>query len=184
MDSTLWAAIIGGGVAYISLVISKEQKISDFRQALIDSLRLESSTCVSLLIKLHSYLLMKSEGNEIGINDVLPDIAELNIALNSLHMRLNPKNKDSKDLMLAIEEIENYFNSTEGVLEELKPLIDKIRPLSKIILKNEWDRARDGETWFRASKIIAGTVVILGLLYAAFLAANISFYEPISIAIS
>lgn len=166
MDSTLWAAVIAGLIACLSLIISKEQKISELRQEWIDALRAECAASISSLIKIHSYLLMLSDGKKITIEDALPDIAQLNISLNSLHMRLNPKNIDSKNLIIAIEDIENFFDVGIRDTEKLKNLINNLRPLSKIVLKNEWERSKKGEPWFRLSKAASIVIFLSAASYA------------------
>ncbi|MBB2495949.1 hypothetical protein [Aquipseudomonas ullengensis] len=165
MDSTIWAAVIAAAIAFLSLVIAKEQKVSEFRQTWIDSLREEVANTISNLILLHSALMRKADGDSVTANDVSPYIASVNVAMSSAHMRLNPADKDGADLIRALEDVENFFNREVANCEELQVLIDSIRPAAKVVLKNEWERVKRGEFIYRCCLGLALVSLALSLIY-------------------
>jgi hypothetical protein len=91
------AALIAGLVSLLGLIISKEQKTSEFRQAWIDSLRAETSAFISHTNALYGVLNPKSRvGNPREIWKIsYEDLIGINVASTSIRLRLNVKERSS-----------------------------------------------------------------------------------------
>ena len=58
------AAIIAGVVSFLSLIISKEQSISDFRQQWIDALRKDIAIIVGRVVAIHGESIVEHKENQ------------------------------------------------------------------------------------------------------------------------
>src|SRR5437667_10151195 len=58
------AAIIAGAVAFLASVFSKEQKVSEFRQTWIDSLRNDLAELISIVLQVADELLVRQKRGE------------------------------------------------------------------------------------------------------------------------
>jgi hypothetical protein len=168
------AALIAGAFSFFSLVSSKETKVSEFRQAWIDSLRNDIAVYVARLQTIYPIVVLSSK---IGAhnNDMkmkIMDIhAEAKVAYNSIQLRINREEKDPKakkineDFISALDDANNSFeNAKYDVLEKLlTDVVKKATPL----LKMEWSRVRDGEPGYINAKRFALFISVGALISAA-----------------
>jgi hypothetical protein len=176
------AACIAAVVSFLALVISKENKTSEFRQAWIDGLRQDLSQFAANLRRLEAqptYFDWKTltsstlkevleAGNERALR---PDFfAENRLRLlqsrYAIRLRLNPGEANGVALLAQVDKaLEAYYSSVD-VEEELERLMNLAQPF----LKQEWERVKKGEPVFRASVVIAkwltGILAALALLGA------------------
>jgi len=169
------AALIAGFFSYLNLIIAKEQKTSEFRQAWIDDLRKEISELISsanmLYILFHNrYTVEKKEPDEKFSKLTGPYLTNTISALTSISLRINPDDKDpvlrryNQDLLEKLDELLEY-NKKERFKKIIKLLPD-IKKLSKPILKAEWERVKKGEALYRRVRKFAAAVLIGGLITA------------------
>lgn len=117
------AAIITGLLSLVGLIISKENKTSEFRQQWIDSFREEISELIGRLevILLHGRLLhfeVKNSGGVITpqlLNDCMEKIKNEVKEAHSLHrkllLRLNPKeHHDIRGITGRLRDVVNFVN--------------------------------------------------------------------------
>jgi predicted nuclease with TOPRIM domain len=86
-------------------------------------------------------------------------------------LRLNPKEKaeeekePTKAVLEALKKLEETFSSAKPRFDELKPLVETLVNNAQIILKENWDRVREGERVYRnaliAAKVLMFIVIIL-----------------------
>lgn len=166
------AAMITAFVSWLGLIISKEQKISDFRQAWIDALRVEISAVVAHVNAIHgSAAAQLSSPAEIW-NVAREDYVKLNQAEANIRLRLNPNEKECLAVLASIEKLEAHL--TQGYLDHC--VIDQIEKQlvadAQMLLKKEWGRVRTGEPVFMWSKrlllifIGVGIVLTIGSVVA------------------
>ncbi|WP_372943251.1 hypothetical protein [Shewanella sp.] len=153
-------AFIGFLVAVTTAVIAKEQKVSEFRQAWIDSLRNESSELIGIaysltvqMEKIKSIKKDKKNNKEIlhgDLNDAYLLRLELYIKLRSLSSKII--------LRLNIDEHEELIKSLNDLnsihLEDIDPEVqflqlNNLKSLLQPILKSEWEKVKKGEFIFR-----------------------------------
>lgn len=167
------ASLIAGLVSLLGLIISKEQKTSEFRQTWIDSLRAEISALISHANAIHGAFIAKSpeEGPSSVWKNVREDFVGINQATASIRLRLNGKERPSQAILKTIEDIEKLFKP--GTLPDITKLngIEK-RLVNEVnfVLKAEWGRVKEGEPVFQFAKYLAFAVVtftlVLGIVAA------------------
>lgn len=162
------AAVIAALVVFISTVLSKEQKTSEFRQAWIDELRNDVAQYVSGTVEFAALysLRKKRSSDEVGLlEDNFDAIRELQSIEYRIIFRLNPVKHS--DLIAKIKALRRQMISlnAQGVagngVEEA--ITAAITTDCNYILKAEWERVKKGEAGFRFVKWAAMAIAALGL---------------------
>jgi len=183
-DGATGAALVAALVSLLGLVISKEQKVSEFRQAWINDLR----TClVSYIAELNSVLdnvRLIQAGKLSDVSQLAAIYKSLNAANHGIKLRINYNEETSTELLEIMDEIErlaqSYANLSQDKLEVLEK---KFLEAAKDLLKNEWARVKRGEPAFRCMKwalLCALIVVSAGQLWDMFSPLSSSNVEPIA----
>ena len=164
------AATIAGLVSLLGLIIGKEQKISEFRQAWIDDLR---KCLIAYLVNINAIsdaLRLKKAGSQFDNQALLENYKLLNEASHGITLRVNAEEKPAKTLLKSMLEFEVIAN----VNSDLTP--DKIRAIeehfvqaSKDLLKFEWKRVKRGENTFVWTKAIVAAAMISMICLLAYL---------------
>ena len=159
---TLLVVIITGAISVVGLVISKENKISEFRQSWINDLRDSLSQLSAQFYKINSI-------NELALmsqKSSLDDIYELNLKKSEVLLRINNgkkkrKNKDEDDLIEYIDVIYNklILQKTYDIETDYTPFINS----SSSVLKNEWERVKKGELKYVILTCFFGTLFLITL---------------------
>lgn len=164
------AAIIASFFSFLGLIIAKEQKTSEFRQAWIDSLRDEITQLIASANAIHGAMTsQKLESTASAWSVVRADFVAINEAAAKVRLRLNPNEKLSKGILAKIEEIEvllspgGYPDYTELNQKE-KELVSK----ASALLKDEWRRVKQGETTYRVAKWGVGLAMLALVAVVAF----------------
>ncbi|MCD9503950.1 hypothetical protein GLP37_17415 [Photobacterium phosphoreum] len=185
----IFTAMVAGFFAFMNLVSSKEQKVSEFRQEWIDSLRNSISVYISSL----SYLsILYKHRNDEGVdktstlleftksvNDVY---LKLNESYNDILFRINPSEKNKKtiavndDFLKALEETRRLYMTADffGAVKACDELRHKTKPL----LKYEWIRVKTGEPSFRFWKGFSIFILLCGFSLSLF--SGYSLYDKVS----
>jgi hypothetical protein len=173
MLGVMFAAIIGGFFSLMNLVSSKEQKVSEFRQNWIDSLRESISSYIASLYYISTLYehYVKQHPDKKDRFEMTKGVEETYLLVNKMYndiiFRINDNEtkpelkKLNDDFLLALEESRELFNKNE--LKEAKLSCNKIREHTKPLLKNEWKRVKTGETTYRYSKYFAIIILIIGI---------------------
>ena len=157
------AAIMGAVVSLLSLIISKENKTSEFRQAWIDSFRSDVAEAISSASLLNAFF-SNNKYSEAS-PDFLTAWSRTSAAFARIELRLNVTEPDHEAMATLIRRAEMMIKSgsvgnySRTVAEELQ---DEVVALSQRIMKYEWDRVRSGEASFVIAKWI--TAIAVGLL--------------------
>lgn len=165
---TIVAAVIAAVISLAGLIISKENKVSEFRQAWIDALREEVAAVLTHAHVLYmSYLLkVNQQAPAATWQKVREDLVNLNSAGAKIKLRLNPKEESSRAVLRALEAHEKLFPN-EGAIPDLDTLESsesKLLTCTQVVLKEEWRRVKWGEYFYRA--VTVGTaLLVLGGLY-------------------
>lgn len=178
------AAVIAGSFSYLNLINSKEQKVSEFRQVWIDSLRSSISeyiTNLTHLSHLYKFLLEKKEKDDHEMFKETSDIySKVNSTYNDIIFRINPdeEDKDGKQLndnfLTALESTRTVYN--EMLFTEAQEKCEELRKATKPLLKYEWKRVRNGEPSYKRAKKISAIILTVGL-FLAFLGLGLIFYS-------
>jgi hypothetical protein len=160
------AAIIAGLVAFLGLVISKEQSVSEFRQQWIDELRKDIAIIVGCVTRIHGESIA-GHNNQTLWDKVKVDFTRFNRVIVRIRLRLNPAEKRGKEeqatkaVLDALKELESIFGSKEPQFHRLQPLVETLVTNSQTILKENWDRVREGEPTYQKAKSNAVTFTIV-----------------------
>lgn len=151
--SSLIVAVIGAAAAGLGLVISKENKISEFRQAWIDGLRTDMSDLMTFYCELDGVL----------INDVTEKtiVDRINLSASKIRLRLS-SNKPTEAEEVFLDLISKEILSGSPTLP---PAVFKrwYFKYGSIILKSEWNRVKKGEIKYKICSYISGAVLLISL---------------------
>ena len=150
------AALVAGGVSLAGLLISNQSKVSEFRQQWIDALRND----VALLI---------THAHEIRAADTVDEVASsfpiVNEVTSRIELRLNPKEKESQAVLVAMAELRTAIHSTD----DFTPVDLRVRELTRatqVVLKKEWRRVKTGEFAYRwVFRSVFASVLLLGSVW-------------------
>lgn len=148
------AAIIAAAAAVVGLVITKENKTSEFRQNWIDGLRNELAELMEYYLRLQTCEYSERVSVRNKINFLAAKI-RLRISSNT------PTTEEKKLLDLINNQMVSIY-SVSSVTE-----VEKMYFLySSSILKSEWERVKRGEKKYRIAVTIA--YLILGVFTSYF----------------
>ena len=159
--------IVGAMISFIGLIITKEQKISEFRQKWIDYIRDDISNLMGYLTQFSVSFELATQGDmnntkgKIFIKENILTISKIETLMKRITLRLN----SSKDKLLidTLEEIEKVI-ITPGRMYEDGCLENEMKKLSKQshkLLKTEWERVKKGEPIFKITKVVVFCVSLL-----------------------
>ncbi|WP_210502226.1 hypothetical protein [Pantoea ananatis] len=161
--SEAWAAIIaalvGAIAATLGLVITKESKISEFRQIWISELRGLLTSYSSKMSVMNSL----GDGPEEKYEEKIEAIGRLT---SEIKLRLNYSNPsiDEKELL---EKMFLLAGKVSNSLEIFLPLVKEFDVAAFKVLKGEWNRVKRGEIKYR--------LCLYGCLFAISLSSIIIF---------
>jgi hypothetical protein len=159
------AALIAGLISLLGLIISKEQKVSDFRQAWIDALRSDIAAVITHAQSIHGAYLAGHPSKAELWRSVREDFVGVNEAWARIRLRLNPKEEPSIAVLQVLKEHESVFQgSGPPDLSRLENIDQRLLDTTQAVLKKEWTRVRSGERTYRISKWSAIVIVVLSLL--------------------
>ena len=164
------AAIIAGLVSLLGLIIGKEQKISEFRQAWIDELRKLIGSYLVHINAVSDSIRLRKAGEEIKASDLVANYKSLNEASNGIILRVNDSEPTTKRLIDAMKSFEKLAEKSDELTpDNIKVSETEFIAASKALLKFEWQRVKKGETAFVVTKYVVGLVIVL-LVVILFLA--------------
>jgi hypothetical protein len=173
--SAIIVAFIAGLFSFLNLVLSKEQKVSELRQAWIDGLREDLAAhiaavfAVKYLVDAYQY----QHGRRLKYVDLAEAISEPHLqASTTFHrilLRLNPGDTSTaqKELIEELNKLRKCFIAEK--YEKACNCTPAIREKGQSVLKAEWERVKQGEPIFRWSKRVAllfvfSVIALLGFL--------------------
>ncbi|WP_143029175.1 hypothetical protein [Rhodoferax sp. OV413] len=149
------AALIGGVIAFLGLVIAKENKISEFRQAWIDGLRAELADFLAYA-ELVAGARTAKFGSPIDLyKEAHPHFAGYKTAGSSIRLRLNSEEALCQSILKAMDQLDDALGKSPMDMSECQTCENEIIEASKLFLKQEWGKVRLGEPIFRATKRFA-----------------------------
>jgi hypothetical protein len=165
------AALIAGYFSFVTLINSKEQKTSEFRQNWIDSLRKEISEFTASVYFLKFYYQQGAKNTDPDFINGLKEIHNKYVSSSTailLRINANETNKYLKAVNDA------FLSALSGVLDSVNAsrydeattrcnaLVDKAKPL----LKEEWKRVKAGERSYKVIKYFSISLFAGAFMYA------------------
>lgn len=169
------AAFVTGSIAVVGMLISKDQKTSEFRHAWIQEFRNELARYISLSKgKQSTKALVEFAQSEFGYEKALQlkeaslqkDYRELQESRYRIHLLANIK--EHKDILEAVD---NIFALSAGTkkIDSKATYYDDLISISQRHLKKEWIRVKTGEPLFRVVKAVAIAVFTFSILVLFFI---------------
>jgi len=174
---TILAALIAGAVSLVAITLSKEQKISEFRQAWIDALRADLA---SFLSSARAFARAMDARNVHGVESkdpgktlfTLEKVGEIRATAAEsyyrIKLRLNPGEADHKELLRllwqAIDDQNAVLKGDGAVQRDVLAAVDRAADFAGPVLKAEWKRVKEGEKPYRSIRVSATIIVVLALL--------------------
>jgi hypothetical protein len=169
------AAAIAGLVVFISTVLTKEQKTSEFRQVWIDEIRKDIAQYiagVSEIVAIHGFKVGDNDAYKKFLDDNFKMIHELQTIEHRIFLRLNPNEHQA-----LVEQVKNFRKNmlqahqqaNRGEREE--QLTKQLLDATKEVLSFEWKRVKAGEPTFRRVKwgaFITLVCLLIALVLALF----------------
>ncbi len=161
-------AVIAALVSVLGLIIAKEQKVSDLRQAWIDTLRNDLALYISHLNSMHSSLWANGSyehgsSPEESWRVSKEDYSGANETLARILLRLNPE--EHVKLVELVKSLDSEFRP--GCLPNAKTLDslehDTVEE-AQVVLKKEWERVKHGEPIYRIAKYSLIALFVLGFV--------------------
>lgn len=172
------AAIIAAIVSLIGLIIGKEQKTSEFRQAWIDALRAELIKYMTTLNAIADATDIKYPDQPAKLAALTPHYSKLNEATFGVMLRLNDKEPKSRAVLAAMNDFHALAQDEQTLIpENIRPVEAALLTASKDLLKYEWKRVKRGEWTYRVSKWVSFLIVI-GLVGFAVLQSRVASDPP------
>lgn len=162
------AALIAGAIAFLSSVLSKEQKTSEFRQAWIDSVLEDIAEFIGAMESLTGSLWFHftTAGRDVALSYLAsaePQIRTLLGTYYRVRLRLNPE--EHRNLLSALEQLQKLW--VKGDIPDRDQVDTLVRNIEKIghdALKAEWNRVKRGERPFYITKYFSLAVFVLALV--------------------
>jgi len=148
------AALIVLFSGWLQQKISRASTVSGYRQKWIQDIRKAFSEYVDELEKLSDLASANSEsGYSFGARStVLEDTRPVRKSRNYLRLYTNPGEQEHLDLLKKAKSLESYLTDTareDLKLNEYERRRDELTKAFQDILKEEWDRVKMGELWWR-----------------------------------
>ena len=185
-------ALITAFVSLVGLIISKENKTSEFRQNWIDELRKDVAEYVAMSSE-HAFYYMHSwsqinqveanaeehgdseytaDGKRAKVNEFYAQESHVVDTLYSrIILRLNPT--EHEELITALQSSYNTYTSflnadSEMRRQELNTQLGQsnreLRNITVKVLGATWNKVKEGEPYFNRAKKLAGAIVVLLVL--------------------
>ena len=150
------AALIAGLVSLLGLIISKEQKTSEFRQAWIDALRSELSAVIAHANAIHGAGAARLETPAELWKVVRVDFVGINEATAKIRLRLNPKEPQATTVLATIEALEQLLAPGQSMdYAQINAIEKRLVKEAQVLLKEEWRRVQAGESTYRIARFTA-----------------------------
>lgn len=158
------AAVAAGYFGLLGLIVTKDAKTSDLRQAWIDALRSDASNVVAQIEALASLNGQAGVGDEWRKAQAAFRVSEV-----SVRLRL-PQDVTSKQAVHCLDQLSGHIDrgdwSSAAIAKACRSFVDAMQP----ILKEAWEHVKRGESWFRGVKAASILLIALGAGSVAYLA--------------
>lgn len=167
------AALIGGFFTLVSLIISKEQKTSEFRQEWIDSLRQEISAHIAASITLSAMREYQTVSDEDFLKSASEEQQRVSSTFTAIKLRVNPNEsgdnlkKLNNEFLKKLERCRSLYNDSHW--KEARTCCNELTLAAIPMLKAEWERVKRGESiyiWTKRAAVGVSVLALVGAIWA------------------
>lgn len=179
------AAVVAGLFSLISLIISKENKVTEFRQTWIDAQRNDLAEVLALAAALEAAPLEKRAENLAAFDRcfariLLRDNPKASVKREHRFVgkislrwpskddwrvlrisRLRERPNPWRDVTISIGRLRRELSSAKLNSHSIYRCKRQVIIASRKLLKNEWDIVKDGEAWFAITRRTVGSFVVI-----------------------
>lgn len=169
MDSgIILTAVIGASAATIGVVVTKDSKISEFRQQWIDSLREDVAALCSVSVALYYGNVRYSMQDRMEVRPVDTDslTQEANRFGYRVRLRLDPIKPPASDLIEAMDRLVHLASHAQEPFDAVNQAVELVLDKTRVVLDDAWRNVRRGEPRFRWTFRFACTALLSSLLWA------------------
>jgi chromosome segregation ATPase len=174
-------ALVAGAFSLLGLVVSKENKVSEFRQEWIDALREDIAEFVAQSQEIHVELVEYISERVKDYSEHLQRTRDSRIALNKAatrtKLRLNQAEIDNEPLMKAMKRLQDLLEDPDRNVESFRgkfgPVSVEVEKNAAMVLAREWKRVKEGERGYRRAKVLAYTALLTSLAAALLLSKTV-----------
>jgi hypothetical protein len=166
------AALIAAFIGFVGLVISKENKTSEFRHAWIDALRADIGVMIANANAIRGAMVAEHASKQDLFSETKDLFVTINQAATSIRLRLNPKERECQVILEKIAEYEKFMDRSPIDISACQECEKALIASAQVFLKKEWLRVRDGEPIFTFAKWIGFIAASVMLTWLAFTWAN------------
>jgi hypothetical protein len=168
---TILVAFVAGAFSLLNLTVSKENKISDFRQAWIDALRDDIATFVAQSQWIYTQVGEHVYGNNPDYANYLASVKDTMMAMNQastrVKLRLREEERNPKALMEGMKKLQDYLErpptSRDALSEAFRDSSREVEIYAALILREEWSVVKTGEKGYRIAKWLANLCIALSI---------------------
>lgn len=161
----LWVALLAGVTSLLGLIISKENRVSDFRQEWINGLRAEIASLIGRAYDLNRARVSPGERPDRPLESDRTDLLHMELALAQIDLLMNPRDESIVQKAKAI--VDELSPGGPVGEEQLSGLVNELRNESKRYLKKEWEVVKKGERVFQVAKHLA-VILVAAVIVALF----------------
>lgn len=153
------AALIAGLVSLLGLIVSKEQKVSEFHQAWIDALRVEIAALIAHANAIHGVASANFPSGPEAYNAVKSDLFGINQAAAKIRLRLSLSETEDVAVLEQIKALEELFkHGPPRDWEPINAVENKLVAVAHDPIEKKWRQVQDGEPVYRSARITALSV--------------------------
>lgn len=158
--------MVAGYFGLVGLIVTKDAKTSDLRQAWIDALRAELSQAVSHFEAWTWSNYLNGTAQTVARAEA---VAKFRTSEASIRLRLNPSKRLNDQAFKVLDEMATMIAAgnadTALAQEKASALVIATQP----VLKEAWERVKRGESWFQGVKATSIALVVVGILSVSYL---------------
>lgn len=166
------AAAIAGIFSVLTLILSREQKVSEFRRNWLEDIRSELAVFLAHANLFATFYEQSQEETDVAdiLSGVKTEIVGMNDAASRLRLRLGSSDAIEANLLARVCEIQKLINGFEDITaDQMSTLQDQVISDARVLMKSEWKRVKKGETVYRIVKIAAFIALVFALSIALYL---------------
>lgn len=154
----LLVAAVAGVVSLLGLVISKETRVSEFRQSWIDALRADIASLIARVNAVNDKQWAPQTNPDERVNRILSDLLNMDEAVARIQLRLKPGGCRERNVLAAAHKMARLAKPDRRTSRDRLTRAEKrLVEASAVLLKHEWERVKRGEPVYRWSK---GTAIV------------------------
>lgn len=171
MDSgTLLTSLIAASAATIGVAVTKDSKISEFRQQWIDALREDVAKLCSVSVALYHGNIRYSLKDRVAVRLVDTDALtkEANEIGYRIRLRLDRSKPHAAELIEKMDALVHLATHAHDPFDVVNQTVEAILLKANVVIEDAWKNVRRGEPRFRWSFRISFAALIsigLGVLF-------------------